>query len=218
MLEDKISSNSSLNGYYDTFNNCRESGFILKLYNSNYNLYIWACQCRNSDNLMIIIGNEEDSDLNNNFTDDAYKKAKYFKHDEYKEAVDYVYKQIKYMYKNDIVIQKHIKYDRYYSMDALKRICDDASNLHYENYKRMATFCDEEEGYCCDLIIKDGKFGFCYSKISNEDKDVWDLNFEEYIPDLSSDVALMLNMKQKLANFIDEQIEYEITMSAGINI
>ena len=53
-LEKKLERVSdNLAGYYKTFNNCREQGLMLTIYKkkSDDELLIWACECRNSDNI-----------------------------------------------------------------------------------------------------------------------------------------------------------------------
>lgn len=199
---------SNLNGYYDTFNNCRETGYILKIYDNQKELNIWACETRNSDDIMIVLGSEEEKDNNNLFSDDAFKRAKYFKCDDYNSAVDYVYQQIKFMYKDEIVRESHIKYDRYYTMEQLRKICEDAKDLCYEHYYDMATFWEEEK-YFCDLVIIDGNIGYRYSVI-NDEGDYENLHFEKLQPNLNDDTSLMLDMKEKLNNFIDMELQEKL--------
>ena len=59
----------------------------------------------------------------------------------------------------------------------------------------------------------EGKVGLRYSKFLDEYHDKYEnLYFEEYNPDITSDVTLMLGMKQKLKDFVDAELEYEVTM------
>ena len=200
---------SNLNGYYDVFNNCRETGYILKIYDNQKELNIWACEARNSDQIMIVLGDDKEKDTNNLFSDEAFKEARYFKCDDYNSAVDYVYQQIKYMYKDEIVKESHIKYDRFYTMAELKKICADAEDLGYEDYYDMATFWNEDEKYFCDLVIIDGSIGYRYS-IKNEYGDYENLYFEKLEPNLEDDTSLMLDMKEKLSNFIDMELQEKL--------
>ena len=62
--------------------------------NSN-ELLIWACECRNSDNIMVILADNNCSDINDMFNDKAWKSARYFKCDYYDSAVNYTYSVIK---------------------------------------------------------------------------------------------------------------------------
>ena len=91
----------------------------------------------------------------------------------------------------------------------LERIINDAENLDYEDYYDLATF--EEDNAFCDLIILDGEIGLRYSKYLNEEHSEFEnMYFEKFVPDLTSSITLMLGMKQKLNNFIDDEIEYDI--------
>ena len=47
---------------------------------------------------MIVVGDDKNVSLNNVFDDFAFDKAKYFNCDDYDSAVNYVYKQIKYLF------------------------------------------------------------------------------------------------------------------------
>ena len=62
----------------------------------------------------------------------------------------------------------------------------------------------------------DGKVGLRYSRfLDNEHTEFENMHFEEYTPDLTSDVTLMLGMKQKLKNFVDEELDYNISIGDG---
>lgn len=86
-----------MQGYYKTFNNCREQGLMLTIYEptTDNELLIWACESRNSDNIMVITADRSCSDINDMFNDTAWRSAKYFKYDEYDKAVNHVYNIIK---------------------------------------------------------------------------------------------------------------------------
>lgn len=214
-LEEKLGSNS-LNGYYGTFNNCREQGLVLKIYDKQEELNIWACQSRISDDIMIVLGNQDNIDINNMFDDISFNNAKYFEYEDYDSAVDFVYKQIKYMFKDKLSKEKHFKFDTYKSMEDIRKIKEDASDLNYQDYFELASFYDSDEGYSCDLIILNGKFGLRYNK-HNED-DLENLTFQEYDISLDNEVSLMLDMQKRLEKFIDDELEYSITMDTNIKI
>ena len=56
-----------------------------------------------------------------------------------------------------------------------------------------------------------------YSKYKNKDLgEFYNLTFEEWNPDLTSSTTLMLGMQERLKNFIDSEIDYEIDMSINI--
>lgn len=214
-LEDKLKG-CSINGYYNTFNNCREQGLVLKLYNHNYSLHIWACQCRNSDQIMIVIGNEDNTDINDMFDEKAYENAKYFSYNKYDSAVSYVYQHIKYMFKDLLKTEKHFKFDIYKSINQIRKIFEDAKDLDYEDYYELASFFDEEDNYSCDLVIQEGKMGLRYNKYNNYDKEI--LIFKECNLNLESEATLMLDMKKQLEQFINEELEYSISMNTDIKM
>ena len=84
---------------------------------------------------MIVLGNEENKDINNMFDDEAYNSAKYFEYKDYASAVDFVYKQIKYIFKNKMNKDRHFKYDCNYDIDTIQSIKVDESSLDYNNRK-----------------------------------------------------------------------------------
>lgn len=207
---------NSLNGYYGTFNNCREQGLILKIYEKQNELNIWSCQSRISDDIMIVLGNQDNIDINNMFDDIAFNNAKYFECEDYDSAVDFVYKQIKYMFKDKLNKEKHFKFDTYKSMEDIRKLKEDVSNLNYQDYFELASFYDSDEGYSCDLIILNGKLGLRYNKHNKDDLE--NLSFQEYDINLDNEVSLMLDMQKRLENFIDDELEYSITMDTNIKI
>lgn len=189
---------------------------MLYIYENDRNLCIWACECRNSNDIMIVLGTEQDKNINNLFNDNLLRNAKYFNCEDYNSAVNFVYKQIKYLFKDKMVIEKHYKFDLYRSIDALRRIKDDASMLDYENYNKLATFYDDVTKYSCDLIIDKGQMGLQYN--SHNKDNLENLKFEPCNINLENEVTLMLNMQNKLNTFIDNELEYSIEMNTNIKI
>ena len=89
-------------------------------------------------------------------------------------------------------------------------------DVHF-SYIDLATFEDVDNLYFCDLIILEGKMGLRYSKYTDAYKDEFDnLIFEEWEPDLTSDTTLMLGMQNKLRDFIEKEIDYDINIGIGI--
>ncbi len=217
-LEIKLS-DCGLNGYYSTFNNCREYGFVLTIYSKKNNidkeLNIWACECRNSDNIMIVLGGNNDIDINKMFSDDAYKKAKYFSYNDYDSAINYVYKQIKYMF--DITKNIHYSFNSYKSIEDIQRIELDAKDYDYDDFNELATFSNSD--YFCDLIILNGKMGLRFSKYTSTDHNDFDnLSFIEFHPNLNDEVSLMMDMKKQLDKFIADELDYSIYMDIDVKI
>ena len=70
----------------------------------------------------------------------------------------------------------------------------------------------------CDLVVSDGKFGLCYSKHNKELDSYDELYFEERDVNLKSDVTLLLDMKERLEKFIDDNIDYELHFDDKLKI
>lgn len=215
ILEDKLTKlNSTFKGHYNVFNNCREQGLQLITYaNSDGDdcLCIWSCMCRNSDQIMVVIGDRSCSDTNSMFNDKAYRQAKYFKSQDYDFATDYALNVIKKNFPEELNQSYNYKFSCNKSLCDLERIINDAKDLEYDDYKELATF--EENDMFCDLVIMQGTVGLRYSKYLDEEHTGFEyLYFKRYEPDLTSEVTLMLGMKQKLSDFIDEELQYDIDM------
>lgn len=222
VLEDKLTNKAShLNGYYKTFNNCREQGLVLTLYNDDSNtdndLIIWACQSRNSDQIMVIIGDRSCSNINDMFNDIAWQKAKYFKYKDYYSATNYAYNIIKKQFKKNFKENINYNFNMNYCLSDLEKILNDANDLDYKDYHELVTFEDEDKKYFCDLIIFEGVIGLRYSKYYDED-DFDSISFKKWDPDLTSNATLMLGMQQKLNEFIDEEEDYDMEFINDIKI
>ena len=219
-LEEKLKNISdNLEGYYKTFNNCREQGLMLTIYEpvADNELLIWACECRNSDDIMVITADRSCSDINDMFNDIAWKSARYFKCGEYDKAVNHTYNIIKKQFHKNFLEEYNTKFQMHKCLADLQHIQADAKNLYYEDYYDLATFEDIDKLYFCDLIILDGKMGLRYSKYDDQFKDEFEnIAFEEWEPDLTSSTTLMLGMQNKLRDFIEKEIDYNIEVGIGI--
>lgn len=219
-LENKfINVSNNLTGYYKTFNNCREQGLMLEIYDdSNDNeLLIWACESRNNDNIMVILADKSCSDVNDMFDDKAWKSARYFNADDYDTAVNFTYNIIKKQFSKNFTEKYESKFEMHKCIVDLQRIIEDSKDLNYEDYYELATFECVGKSYFCDLIINEGKVGLRYSKYSEKYNNEYDnLSFEEWQPDLTSSVTLMLGMQERLNNFIEKEIDYDINVSISV--
>ena len=213
-LENKLDNINfdDLYGYYKTFNNCREQGLMLSIYNDDdIELSIWACECRNSDNIMVIVADSSCANQNGMFNDVAWKSAKYFKCDDYDSAVDYALNIITKQFKNNIPETINTKFKMYKSISFIKNIEKNISELDYNDYYELACFEDENEIYFCDLVVMDGKLGLRYLKYYDRINEEFDnLDFVEWQPDLTSSTTLMLGMQQKLNDFIEKEVNYNL--------
>lgn len=190
----------------------------MQLYDcGNNSLNIWACECRNSDHIMIVIGNNEDMDNVRMFSDKAYENRKLFDYDDYDSAVDYVTKKIIVTFPTNINSKSSYKFDTHRNLDDIRRIKMDAEDLNYEDYYDLATFEDLNEKYFCDLIIDNGKICLRYSKRYSDD-DFDNLSLEEFEPDLTNEATLMTGMQERLNKFVMNEIEYDLQMDKNISI
>ncbi len=86
-----------IDGWLETFNNCREQGYVLNLDTFDFkngkatkeSLYIWAFESRNSDD--IVVSWQTDYPNNGMFSEETYeKRRKYFRYNELQEAADFI--------------------------------------------------------------------------------------------------------------------------------
>lgn len=67
------------------------------------------------------------------------------------------------------------------------------------------------------MIILEVKMGLRYSKYEDQYKEEFEnIAFEEWNPDLTSSTTLMLGMQNKLRDFIEKEIDYDIEIGIGI--
>ncbi len=98
-----------IDGWLECFNNCREQGYVLHVSSSDFenenrtkdNLYIWAFECRNSDD--IVISWQTEYPYNNGmFSEETYKeRRKYFNYDELQKAADFIVDLVKEHFKEE---------------------------------------------------------------------------------------------------------------------
>lgn len=92
-----------INGYLECFVNCREQGYVLSVYSTDWSakerpcdIHVWACEARSSDEIMVIWDTETPELVGNLFSDVAYNNnRKYFRYDKLQEAADYIIGLIK---------------------------------------------------------------------------------------------------------------------------
>ena len=179
-------------------------------------LCIWSCMRRNSNQIMVVIADRNCSNNNNLFDDKAYRSAKYFSDGDYDKATEYALNVIKKNFPRYLDANYNCKFNCNRNLADLEKIILDAEDLDYEDYYDLATF--EDGNFFCDLIIMEGKVGLRYSRfLDSYHNEFENIHFEEFSPDLTSDVTLMLGMKQKLKNFVDSELDYDIQIG-NINI
>lgn len=93
-----------IRGNLNTFNNCREQGYYADIYGNKKNgfkdLYIWCCENRNSDDIVVYWSTDHPKD-NGMPSDRTFdKRCMYFSCNKEHEAVDFIID----------LIMKHLKY------------------------------------------------------------------------------------------------------------
>lgn len=216
-LEEKLETYSFQNIFYETFNNDKEQGYVLKIFDDDSDLFIWACSEPMEEDIMILLGDKLNCDIYNMYNENIRNKVKYFKKDDYDSAVNYVYKQIKYIFRNSMTKEHHFKFDINKSISDIRKIKETAKYLTYEDCYELASFYDEVEKYSCDLIVWDGSLRYRFNKHNGDD--LKHLTIKDANPNLQSEVLLMLDMKSELNKFIESELSYEIEYDTNeINI
>lgn len=89
---------AKVNGYLECFVNCREQGYLMTVYSTDWSaeerpcgIHVWACEARNSDEIMVVWDTETPDLAGNMFSEAAYNNnRKYFHFDEIQKAADYI--------------------------------------------------------------------------------------------------------------------------------
>ena len=69
---------------------------------------------------MIVLGNENECNINNLYSDNVYKQARYFNN--IKDAVDFVYKSLAYYFKDSFIKDYSVEFIMGYSLDEIKKL------------------------------------------------------------------------------------------------
>ncbi len=94
-----------LDGILEVFNNTREQGFVLKIYNSydpTYDTCIWVFEIPLQDQLNVIFGNRRDCTLDNQWNEEMFKSRITFDSLQTKNIINMIYDYIKEKYYKDI--------------------------------------------------------------------------------------------------------------------
>lgn len=93
-----------IEGWFETFNNCREQGLMLHIGSIDFDnpnrtrglLKVWVCEARNSDDILVIVSTDSDAcDIYNMFSEKAYNNRKYFDYNQEHEAADYIINKVR---------------------------------------------------------------------------------------------------------------------------
>jgi len=93
-----------IDGWFETFNNCREQGLVLFIDSVDFEnenktegwLKVWVCEARNSDEILVITSTDrKDCNIHNMFSEEAYNNRKYFAYNEEHKAADYIINKVR---------------------------------------------------------------------------------------------------------------------------
>ena len=103
--DEKCESGAKINGYLECFNNCREQGYVLTVYSTDYgckdrpcDLRIWVCEDRHSDNILVIWDDNrrKPEAVSAVYGEEAYaKNSRHFSYDEFFAAAKYIVNLVK---------------------------------------------------------------------------------------------------------------------------
>lgn len=108
-LETECENGAKIYGFLECFVNCREQGYVMAVYSTDFSteehpcdLHIWACESRNSDDIMVVWDTETPDLAGNLFSENAYNNnRKYFRFGEYQKAADYIIELVKEHFKKE---------------------------------------------------------------------------------------------------------------------
>ncbi len=168
---------------------------------------------------MVVFADQEMQDKTDfGFDRDAYKSALYYSEEDMDSAVDHTYKSIRMVFKRDFTQNYSLDFRIYKSLSDIEKIKTDAEELDRNDYGTLASLKKPDSDIVCDLVVLDGKFGLCYSKYNEELDSYNELYFEERDINLTSDVTLLLDMKERLEKFIDDCIDYDLHFDDKVKI
>lgn len=102
--EEQLYAGAKINGYLECFNNCREQGYVLTAYSTDYgrknrpcDFRVWACEARSSDDIRVIWDDyRPQGPTSASYGEEAYaKNSKRFRYDEFFAAADYIVNLVK---------------------------------------------------------------------------------------------------------------------------
>ena len=100
--------NIKIGGYLECFNNCREQGYVLHIYSTDYDneertrtdFHIWAHEHRNSDD--IVVRWQTEYPQNGMFNEETYRERTIcFKYDDYQKAANYIHELVTEHFKHE---------------------------------------------------------------------------------------------------------------------
>ena len=103
-LDDEHYCGAKVNGFLECFNNCREQGYVLTAYSTDYkrknrpcDIRIWACEDRHSDDILAIWDDcHPRAARPETYGEEAYaKNSKRFPYNEFFAAADYIVNLVK---------------------------------------------------------------------------------------------------------------------------
>jgi len=94
-----------MDGILEVFNNKREQGFVLKIYDSydpDYDTCVWVFEIPLQEQLNVIFGKRIDATIDNKWTDEMFKSRITFDSLQVKEVIDLIFNHLKEKYDKEI--------------------------------------------------------------------------------------------------------------------
>lgn len=89
------------NSWFECFDNCREQGYVLKVWGKGLTVfYVAFSECRNSDEIVVYCYSNANFPQNLPATEDDWSDRKFFRWDEVDESAKYILDRAKKMVKD----------------------------------------------------------------------------------------------------------------------
>ena len=108
-LDNEVDNDVKIDGWLETFNNCREQGYVLHVDSVDFDnplrtrdtLYIWVHEHRNGDSI-VVRWQKEYPTSNGMYNDETYNnRSTWFHYDELQKAADFILDLVKETFKNE---------------------------------------------------------------------------------------------------------------------
>lgn len=98
-----------ISGYLECFNNCREQGYVLHVSSNDWDdpartkedFFVWACEARSSDEIMVIWSTKYPADRGMFSEEDWKEHRTYFHYNELQKAADFIIEKVKEFFKKE---------------------------------------------------------------------------------------------------------------------
>lgn len=217
-LENFISlSNANLDLYYRVFNNNREEGYMLtvnSLHDYQNELYIWAYESRNSDDIVVVVSKE--IEYKNMFNETAWNERQNFKAGDYDYSACAILEQIKSNYPFEFNVTSSYTFELLKDFDYIKNISNGSVNLDSSEEIKLARFEFINTQNLVDLVIKGDSLYFNIYFDNGHKLELLSSNTTTFTG--NNEIELMLKMKENLNNYFKEYLNVSINGIGGYEI